>query len=52
MAKPHLLIFKSACKLAGKAPNACYYVGDDLVNDILVCEKANMRGAPCLAAEV
>lgn len=44
IAKPDLRIFQIACEKARVAPSDCFYVGDNLLNDILPCKQLKMKG--------
>lgn len=42
--KPDKGIFIEACKRVSKAPSECYYIGDDLIIDILGSNAAGLKG--------
>jgi len=44
VSKPNPEIFHSACRMAGRKPEECVYIGDNLETDILACERAGMPG--------
>lgn len=44
IAKPNIKIFEIACDRAGKEPQQCYYIGDEIETDILACQKIGMSG--------
>jgi len=44
IAKPHVDIFKIACKKAKVSARDCIYIGDDYKTDILSCREAGMEG--------
>jgi len=44
VAKPNIKIFQIACERAKIDPEVCYYIGDDLNEDIISCKKINMKG--------
>lgn len=44
VAKPHIDIFKIACKKANVHVEDCIYIGDDFETDILSCKEAGMEG--------
>jgi putative hydrolase of the HAD superfamily len=43
VSKPDTKILEIACKRAGKKPEDCLYIGDDLKTDILPCGNINMK---------
>jgi putative hydrolase of the HAD superfamily len=44
IAKPNPMIFQRACEMAGKRPQDCCYIGDDLQTDIIPSSQALLRG--------
>lgn len=44
VSKPSQEIFTEACRMAGKSPAECIFIGDNLEVDILACERAGMKG--------
>jgi putative hydrolase of the HAD superfamily len=44
LGKPAAGIFLEACRRAGRPPEACVYVGDDVETDVLPSRALGMRG--------
>lgn len=42
--KPNEKIFEIACSRSNSSTADCFYIGDNLENDVLACEKIGMKG--------